>query len=134
MSLVYHHIPPTELLESRLLLQNHLIRCNYHIPFPWEYLLTNDTGLCDKINTQSGAKIPSIEPRPLTLSSCVPISEMVTMDGHHLLNSIIQLARVLLGAMTIWGPGTSLRCIMYPSNAIVWRVLPKPYNIITINN
>lgn len=48
VSLVYHHIPPTELLESRLLLQNHLVRCNYHIPFTGEYLLTNDTGLCDK--------------------------------------------------------------------------------------
>ena len=64
----------------------------------------------------------------LTLSSCVPMRHITTSAGHHLLNSAIQLANVLLGAITMWGPGAFLIRHMYPNKAIVWSVLPRPYN------
>ena len=50
--------------------------------------------------------------KPLTLSSALPMRQMEMREGHHRLNSATQLLRVDLGAITTWGPGTSLMSTM----------------------
>ena len=62
----------------------------------------------------------------LTRCSWVPWNLTTRSTGHHFLNSLIQLCRVDLGTMTMWGPEMPLNSCRYPSREIVCRVLPKP--------
>jgi hypothetical protein len=62
----------------------------------------------------------------LTLSSALPWNLMVLMVGQKRLNSFIQLPRVDLGTMTMWGPLMPRYSFRYATKLMVWSVLPRP--------
>lgn len=61
-----------------------------------------------------------------TLSSALPMNLVARREGHHRLNSFIQLDKVDLGTMTMWGPLILRYSWRYPSSEMVCSVLPSP--------
>ena len=55
----------------------------------------------------------------ITLSSRDPIRQTALIEGHHLLNSAIQLAKVDFGTITKCGPPASRNTFKYPTSDIV---------------
>ena len=126
VGLVNDEVAPVKLFECRLLSQDHFIGGYDDIPLAWHYLFTYYPFLENITPSHPHIITPS---HTLTLSSAVPMRQMVMSDGHQRLNSDTQLLRVDLGAITMWGPGTSRSRTMYPSSDMVCRVLPRPWHL-----
>lgn len=62
-----------------------------------------------------------------SLCSFFAIKFTTLIEGHHFLNSFIQLGKVDLGTMTKWYPFTCLYSLKNASKDIVWIVFPSPY-------